>query len=101
MDKPGLVPGARVRVVLGIPAGRRKARQGFRSGALGDGLLGGSALPLRQHGTVGGAAFRRTDLQPAAAGLYPEHDIFIQLLKLKNTLRQLMGDDPITHLDEE
>ena len=39
--------------------------------------------------------------QPAAAGLYPEHDIFIQLLKLKNTLRQLMGDDPITHLDEE
>ena len=30
--------------------------------------------------------------------LYPEHDIFIQLKKLKNTLRHLMGEDLITHL---
>jgi len=29
--------------------------------------------------------------------LYPEHDIFIQLMKLKNTLRYLMGEEQITH----
>jgi len=39
--------------------------------------------------------------QPVAEGLYPEHDIFIQLMKLKNTLRHLTGDDPITHLGAE
>jgi myo-inositol-1-phosphate synthase len=31
-------------------------------------------------------------------GLYPEHDIFIQQMKLKNTLRHLMGEDQITHM---
>lgn len=31
-------------------------------------------------------------------GLYPEHDLFIQNMKLKNTLRHLMGEDQITHL---
>jgi myo-inositol-1-phosphate synthase len=30
--------------------------------------------------------------------LYPEHDLFIQSMKLKNTLRYLMGEDQITHL---
>jgi myo-inositol-1-phosphate synthase len=30
--------------------------------------------------------------------LYPEHDLFIQLMKLKNTLRAIMGEDLITHL---
>ena len=30
--------------------------------------------------------------------LYPEHDVFIQLMKLKNTLRYLKGEDQITHL---
>ena len=30
--------------------------------------------------------------------LYPEHDIFIQLMKLKNTLRYLQGEEQITHL---
>ncbi len=30
--------------------------------------------------------------------LYPEHDIFIQLMKLKNTLRYMKGEDQITHL---
>ncbi|MEZ5203583.1 MAG: inositol-3-phosphate synthase [Acidimicrobiales bacterium] len=39
--------------------------------------------------------------QTAAAGLKPEHDIFIQQMKLKNTLRQLMGDEPVTHIDTE
>jgi len=37
----------------------------------------------------------------AAEGLYPEHDIFIQLMKLKNTLRHIMGQDLITHLGLE
>ena len=33
-----------------------------------------------------------------AEGLYPEHDIFIQLKKLKNTLRYMQGEELITHL---
>ena len=37
----------------------------------------------------------------AAPDLYPEHDIFIQLMKLKNTLRFMMGEDLITHLGQE
>jgi myo-inositol-1-phosphate synthase len=36
-----------------------------------------------------------------AAELYPEHDLFIQLMKLKNTLRYLKGEDLITHLGME
>jgi myo-inositol-1-phosphate synthase len=36
-----------------------------------------------------------------AAGLYPEHDLFIQMMKLKNTLRFLRGEDLITHLGRE
>ncbi|RMF64923.1 MAG: inositol-3-phosphate synthase [Calditrichaeota bacterium] len=36
-----------------------------------------------------------------AAGLYPEHDLFIQLMKLKNTLRYLKGEELITHLGLE
>ena len=36
-----------------------------------------------------------------AAGLYPEHDLFIQLMKLKNTLRHLQGEELITHLGLE
>jgi myo-inositol-1-phosphate synthase len=32
------------------------------------------------------------------ADLYPEHDLFIQSMKLKNTLRYLMGEEQITHL---
>ena len=36
-----------------------------------------------------------------AKGLYPEHDLFIQLMKLKNTLRYLKGEDLITHLGLE
>jgi myo-inositol-1-phosphate synthase len=33
-----------------------------------------------------------------APGLYPEHDLFIQQWKLKNTLRWLGGEEPLTHL---
>ena len=36
-----------------------------------------------------------------APDLYPEHDLFIQLMKLKNYLRYLMGEDLITHLGNE
>jgi len=36
-----------------------------------------------------------------APGLYPEHDLFIQLKKLKNTLRYLRGEELITHLGLE
>ena len=36
-----------------------------------------------------------------APGLYPEHDLFIQLMKLKNTLRHLRGEELITHLGTE
>jgi myo-inositol-1-phosphate synthase len=34
-------------------------------------------------------------------GLYPEHDLFIQSMKLKNTLRHLKGEEMITHLGLE
>ncbi len=34
-------------------------------------------------------------------GLYPEHDLFIQSMKLKNTMRHLRGEDMITHLGLE
>ena len=36
-----------------------------------------------------------------APTVYPEHDLFIQLMKLKNTLRHLKGEDLITHLGLE
>ena len=36
-----------------------------------------------------------------APGLYPEHDLFIQSMKLKNTLRHLKGETLITHLGLE
>jgi myo-inositol-1-phosphate synthase len=31
----------------------------------------------------------------------PEHDLFIQNVKLKNTLREIMNEEPVTHLDEK
>jgi myo-inositol-1-phosphate synthase len=39
--------------------------------------------------------FKAPDFAP---GLYPEHDLFIQSMKLKNTLRHIMGEGLITHL---
>ena len=36
-----------------------------------------------------------------APGLYPEHDLFIQLMKLKNTMRWMLGEELITHLGAE
>jgi len=37
----------------------------------------------------------------AAPGLDPEHDLFIQVMKLKNNMRHLMGEELITHLGTE
>ena len=39
--------------------------------------------------------------QTANPALYPEHDIFIQQTKLKNTLRWMMGEEQVTHLGRE
>jgi myo-inositol-1-phosphate synthase len=36
-----------------------------------------------------------------APGLYPEHDLFIQSMKLKNTMRWMMNEDMLTHLGNE
>jgi myo-inositol-1-phosphate synthase len=36
-----------------------------------------------------------------APEVYPEHDLFIQLMKLKNTLRHIKGEELITHLGNE
>jgi myo-inositol-1-phosphate synthase len=35
--------------------------------------------------------------QATDAEVGPEHDIFIQQIKLKNTLREWMGEEPVTH----
>ena len=39
--------------------------------------------------------FKAPDTAP---GVYPEHDLFIQSMKLKNTLRHIMGESLVTHL---
>lgn len=36
-----------------------------------------------------------------APGVYPEHDLFIQSMKMKNTMRWMMGEELITHLGNE
>jgi myo-inositol-1-phosphate synthase len=36
-----------------------------------------------------------------APNLYPEHDLFSQSMKLKNTIRWMMGEELITHLGNE
>jgi len=46
-------------------------------------------------------AARRRQAPLHAPEVYPEHDIFIQLMKLKNTLRWMRGEDLITHLGLE
>jgi myo-inositol-1-phosphate synthase len=37
----------------------------------------------------------------SGTALGPEHDVFIQHIKLKNTLRQWMGEEPVTHAEED
>jgi myo-inositol-1-phosphate synthase len=53
-----------------------------------------------QHGIQEWLSFYFKSPQ-AAAELYPEHDLFIQQTKLKNTLRHWLGEEPITHLGTE
>ena len=61
-------------------------------------------LDLAQRAGMGGIQewlsfyFKAPQVAP---GLYPEHDLFIQLTKLKNTLRWMAGEDQITHLGVE
>jgi myo-inositol-1-phosphate synthase len=43
----------------------------------------------------------RDSILAAPTGLYPEHDLFIQTMKMKNTLRHLRGEELITHLGLE
>jgi myo-inositol-1-phosphate synthase len=61
-------------------------------------------LDLAQRSNMGGiqewlSFYLKSPVTPP--GLYPEHDLFIQLMKLKNTLRHLKGEDLITHLGLE
>lgn len=61
-------------------------------------------LDLAQRANLGGVQewlsfyFKAPQVAP---GLYAEHDLFIQLTKLKNTLRWLQGESQITHLGVE
>ena len=61
-------------------------------------------MDLAQRAGLGGVQewlsfyFKSPQHSPA---VYPEHDLFIQQTKLKNTLRWLMGEDQITHLGME
>ncbi len=43
----------------------------------------------------------RARLLQASTEAGPEHDVFIQLMKLKNTLREWMGEAPVTHSEAE
>jgi len=54
------------------------------------------AQRARHSGSRNGC--RSTSRAPDGPGLYPEHDLFIQQTKLKNTLRWLLGEEQITHL---
>ena len=45
--------------------------------------------------------FAQDNVRIAPADGKLEHDIFIQLMKLKNTLRWMRGEAPITHLGLE
>jgi len=51
--------------------------------------------------THAGDTIPRGGIGQGGCGLQPEHDLFIQLMKLKNTLRHLKGEDLITHLGLE
>jgi myo-inositol-1-phosphate synthase len=53
------------------------------------------------HGVQEWLSFYWKSPMTPAEGLYPEHDLFIQLMKLKNTLRYTRGDELITHLGAE
>ena len=61
-------------------------------------------LDLAQRAGLGGiqewlSFYFKSPMVPSC--LYPEHDLFIQLMKLKNTLRWMAGEQMITHLGLE
>jgi myo-inositol-1-phosphate synthase len=60
-------------------------------------LLFDLAARAGEHGVQEWLSFYFKSPQPGPAGLPPEHDIFIQQIKLKNTLREWMGEEPVTH----
>ena len=76
------------------------ARVGLIAGIIGAviWLVIDSALSPIQARFVGDFMRSARDLPPE---LYPEHDVFIQLMKLKNTLRHMRGEELITHLGRE
>lgn len=41
----------------------------------------------------------KSPMIPPVPGLYPEHDLFIQHMMLKNELRRMAGEEPVAHLD--
>ena len=45
--------------------------------------------------------FKSPVVPSSPAGLYAEHDLFIQQTKLKNTMRWMMGEEVITHLGQD
>ncbi|MBM4129975.1 inositol-3-phosphate synthase [bacterium] len=45
--------------------------------------------------------FKSPVVPSSPAGLYAEHDLFIQQTKMKNTLRWMMGEEVITHLGQD
>jgi myo-inositol-1-phosphate synthase len=63
-------------------------------------LFSDLAQRARMHGVQEWLSFYFKSPQ-CAPNVYPEHDLFIQLTKLKNTLRFLAGEEPITHLGLE
>ena len=63
-------------------------------------LFADLAQRAKMHGVQEWLSFYFKSPQ-TAPDLYPEHDLFIQLMKLKNTLRYLEGEELITHLGQE
>src|SRR5262252_798887 len=55
----------------------------------------------RGHARDSGMAQLLLQITMTAPPLYPEHDFFLPSMKLKNTLRWMVGEDVITHLGQE
>ncbi len=69
-----------------------------RSGAVPRSGQAHSFAEVDRHSRVAKLLF---EVAADRCGLYPEHDLFIQSMKLKNTLRHIMGEGLITHLGLE
>jgi myo-inositol-1-phosphate synthase len=60
-------------------------------------LLFDLAARVGEHGVQEWLSFYFKAPMTSGPALDPEHDIFIQQIKLKNTLREWMGEEPVTH----